>query len=192
MSFLATAFSKIAALLLLLACLAAIGVVAHQPYQRLMDLRAEAETSVQRLEIMQRAASQQLDPATEGRVKGGLQAYYLPQAARGTLVANLQEQLRTYAASSSVNILQIAETQENAPNVGANLRDAIQLRVMVSGSPAGILHFFQMMEAAKPWIRVDNLVLHRALVASVDAQTEPPLEAEFDAAVYVASGAQIP
>ncbi len=179
------AVSKMVALVLLLAGLAGVALLAQQPYNQLYAQRAEAETARQRLEIMERTAAQQIDPALQARITKGLQEYYLPQAARGTLVANLQEQLRGFAATSQVNILQISETQIS-PSVETS-SDSIQLRLLVSGTSSSLLQFFQLMQEATPWLHIDNISLRRALIASVDAQSEPPLEAEFDASSYVAN-----
>jgi Type II secretion system (T2SS), protein M subtype b len=190
MSLLRSTVSKIAALSLLVGGIGAIAFLAQRPYDQLIAQRADADTARQRLEIMQRTTAQQIDPALQTRIKQGFAEYYLPSAARGTLVATLQEQLRAFAATSQVNILQIAETQNAAATETS--RDAIQLRLLVSGKPASLLQFFQLMQDATPWLHIDNISLRRALIASVDAQSEPPLEAEFDASSYVANAEPAP
>ena len=186
MNLIGTATSKLVALVLLVGLLFLAGLLFRQPVDRLQELREEAATARARLNVIERTAAQTVDPELEKRLLTRFERFYLPPTARGTQAANFQEQFRTFAANSAVNILQIAETADNVQDREAS-RDAVTLRVSISGESGGLIRFFQSMEQSRPWIRMDNVTLRRSLVSSVDAQTEPPLEAEFDATAYVAN-----
>ncbi len=159
--------SRLAAVTLALLLATAIVVGGLLPY---LDWRAAAAADVEReaalLARYRALAARETAPGgNESTSDPQLEALLLPATSEGQAMAALQDRLKAMSAGAGLSLVSVQPmtAEVGAPTPSGAMPEALRrltVRLKLGGDTAQLNRFLYEVEAARPWLLVDNLFVN--------------------------------